>query len=155
MITLGFGAWVLSAAAWPIGLDVDGCFPGPVTAPSRVGRGLPRNFRTDGFIDPCAPIRAAKPPAGPGWVHEVKHDDGYRLIVRRDGLAVRLFTRNGYDWTERYSAIAAAASKLLAKSFILDGEAVVCGADGSPYSMRSIDTGRCAKRSCRRSICLS
>jgi hypothetical protein len=35
------------------------------------------------------------------WVHEIKHD-GYRLIVRRDGEAVRLFTRRGYDWTERY-----------------------------------------------------
>jgi bifunctional non-homologous end joining protein LigD len=89
---------------------------------------LPRNIRTDGFVHPCAPVRAAKPPVGLGWVHEIKHD-GYRLIVRRDGIAVRLFTRNGYDWTERYPAIAAAASKLLAKSFTLDGEAVVCGAD--------------------------
>jgi ATP dependent DNA ligase domain len=67
--------------------------------------------------------------AGPGWVHEIKHD-GYRLIVRRDGTAVRLFTRRGYDWTDRYPAIAAAAAKLRAKSFTLDGEAVVCGADG-------------------------
>jgi hypothetical protein len=90
---------------------------------------FPRNIRTDGFVHPCAPIRAAKPPVGLGWVHEIKHD-GYRLIVRRDGLTVRLFTRNGYDWTDRYPAIAAAAAKLLAKSFTLDGEAVVCGADG-------------------------
>jgi bifunctional non-homologous end joining protein LigD len=89
----------------------------------------PRNIRTDGFVYPCARIRAGKPPVGPGWVHEIKHD-GYRLIVRRDGIAVRLFTRNGYDWTDRYPAIAAAASNLLAKSFTLDGEAVVCGADG-------------------------
>src|SRR5271154_5689985 len=90
---------------------------------------LTRRIRSDGFVDPCIPARAPKPPAGPGWVHEIKHD-GYRLIVRRDGLTVRLFTRNGYDWTERYPAIAAAASKLLVKSFTLDGEAVVCGADG-------------------------
>jgi bifunctional non-homologous end joining protein LigD len=90
---------------------------------------LPFNIRNDGFVYPCAPIRAGKPPSGLGWVHEIKHD-GYRLIVRRDGLVVRLFTRNGYDWTDRYPTIAAAASKLLAKSFTLDGEAVVCGADG-------------------------
>jgi hypothetical protein len=44
-----------------------------------------------GFIPPCIPTRAAKPPAGPGWVHEIKHD-GYRLQVRREGDAVRLFT---------------------------------------------------------------
>jgi bifunctional non-homologous end joining protein LigD len=85
--------------------------------------------RADGFVDPCIPTLAAKPPAGPGWVHEIKHD-GYRLILRRDGEMVRLFTRRGYDWTERYPAIASAAAKLRAKSFTLDGEAVVAGADG-------------------------
>jgi bifunctional non-homologous end joining protein LigD len=57
---------------------------------------LVRRVRTDGFVDPCIPTRAAKAPVGPGWVHEIKHD-GYRLIVRRDGKAVRLFTRRGYD----------------------------------------------------------
>jgi bifunctional non-homologous end joining protein LigD len=62
-------------------------------------------------------------------VHEIKHD-GYRLIVRRDGKVVRLFTRRGHDWTDRYPAIAAAAAKLRAKSFTIDGEAVVTGPDG-------------------------
>jgi bifunctional non-homologous end joining protein LigD len=90
---------------------------------------LPRRIRTDGFVEPCIPTRAVNPPVGPDWVHEIKHD-GYRLIVRRDGAAVRLFTRRGYDWTDRYPAIAAAAAKLRAKSFTLDGEAVVCGPDG-------------------------
>jgi ATP-dependent DNA ligase len=51
--------------------------------------------RADGFVDPCIPTLAAKPPVGPGWVHEIMHD-GYRLIVRRDGETVRLFTRRGY-----------------------------------------------------------
>jgi ATP-dependent DNA ligase len=37
-----------------------------------------------GFIEPCIPVLATKPPSGAGWVHEIKHD-GYRLIVRRDG----------------------------------------------------------------------
>jgi bifunctional non-homologous end joining protein LigD len=50
--------------------------------------------------------------------------------VRREGPAVRLFTRRGYNWTDRYPAIAAAAGKLRAKSFTLDGEAVVVGHDG-------------------------
>jgi bifunctional non-homologous end joining protein LigD len=52
-------------------------------------------IRADGFVAPCIPTLAAKAPAGPDWVHEIKHD-GYRLIVRRDGAAVRLFTRRGY-----------------------------------------------------------
>jgi hypothetical protein len=38
--------------------------------------------------------------------------------------------RRGYDWTDRYPAIVSAAAKLRATSFILDGEAVVCGPDG-------------------------
>ena len=54
------------------------------------------NPRTDGFVDPCVPIRAVKAPEGGEWVHEVKHD-GYRLIVRRDGETVHLFPRRGYD----------------------------------------------------------
>src|SRR5215475_6769637 len=82
-----------------------------------------------GFVPPCIPKRAPKPPAGSDWVHEIKHD-GYRLQVRRVGDTVRLFTRRGYDWTERYPAIAGAAFKLRGKSFTMDGEAVVCGPDG-------------------------
>jgi bifunctional non-homologous end joining protein LigD len=84
---------------------------------------------TSGFIAPCIPTRAPKPPAGLGWVHEIKHD-GYRLQVRRVGDTVRLFTRRGYDWSGRYPAIAVTAMLLRARSFTLDGEAVVCGPDG-------------------------
>jgi bifunctional non-homologous end joining protein LigD len=82
-----------------------------------------------GFVVPAQPIRASKPPSGPDWVHEIKHD-GYRLIVRRDGPTVRLYTRNAYDWTIRLAAIAAAAAGIKAKSFTIDGEAVVPGPDG-------------------------
>jgi bifunctional non-homologous end joining protein LigD len=86
-------------------------------------------FRSDGYIPPCIPTRAYKVPAGPDWVHEIKHD-GYRLQVRRDGDTVRLFTRRGYDWSGRYPAIAVTAMQLRARSFTLDGEACVCGPDG-------------------------
>ena len=84
---------------------------------------------TGGFVAPCIPTRAVKPPTGPDWIHEIKHD-GYRLIVRRDGDNVRLFTRRGYDWSGRYPAIAKAAMRLRARSFTIDGEAAVCGPDG-------------------------
>jgi bifunctional non-homologous end joining protein LigD len=86
-------------------------------------------FRSDGYIPPCIPTRATNPPVGPDWVHEIKHD-GYRLQVRREGDAVRLFTRRGYDWSGRYPAIVLTAMQLRAMSFTLDGEAVVCGPDG-------------------------
>jgi hypothetical protein len=53
---------------------------------------LTRNVRTDGFVDPCAPIRAAKPPSGPGWVHEIKHDISRCAGAggRRPGTALKL-----------------------------------------------------------------
>jgi bifunctional non-homologous end joining protein LigD len=82
-----------------------------------------------GFIIPAQPILASKPPSGADWVHEIKHD-GYRIIVRRDGLTLRLYSRNAYDWTARLAAIAAAAERIKAKSFTIDGEAVVLGPDG-------------------------
>jgi len=56
------------------------------------------------------------------WVHEIKHD-GYRLMVRRTPGGVRIRTRQGYDWTERFPEIVDAASRLRAKSFVLDARA--------------------------------
>jgi bifunctional non-homologous end joining protein LigD len=81
------------------------------------------------FVIPAQPVKAPKPPVGADWVHEIKHD-GYRIIVRRDGPTVRLYSRNAHDWTARLSAIATAARQIKAKSFTIDGEAVVLGPDG-------------------------
>ena len=55
---------------------------------------------------------------------------GKRASVRRDGPTVRLYSRNAHDWTARPSAIATAAQRIKAKSFTIDGEAVVLGPDG-------------------------
>jgi bifunctional non-homologous end joining protein LigD len=82
-----------------------------------------------GFIIPAQPVVASRPPSGADWVHEIKHD-GYRMIVRRDGAVVRLYSRNANDWTARLPAIAAAAERIRARSFTLDGEAVAVGPDG-------------------------
>jgi bifunctional non-homologous end joining protein LigD len=88
-----------------------------------------RPAKRAGVIEPCIPTRALKPPVGPQWIHEIKHD-GYRLIARlRDGR-VRLFTRRGYDWTERYPLICKAVAAIPALSATIDGEAVWCDADG-------------------------
>ena len=84
--------------------------------------------RPNGYVPPCIPTGAPKPPAGPGWVHEIKHD-GYRLQVRREGDAVRLFTRRGYDWSTRYPATSPRRSSCTT-SFTLDGEAAVRAPDG-------------------------
>jgi bifunctional non-homologous end joining protein LigD len=55
-----------------------------------------------GFIAPCLPSPASLPPAGDEWLHEIKHD-GHRLMIRRDGGGVRLLTRKGHGWTDRYT----------------------------------------------------
>jgi ATP-dependent DNA ligase len=52
------------------------------------------------------------------------------MIVRWDGPIVRLYSRNANDWTERLRAIADRAERIKAKSFTIDGEAVVLGPDG-------------------------
>jgi bifunctional non-homologous end joining protein LigD len=79
--------------------------------------------------EPCLPTRTTKVPAGPDWIHEIKHD-GYRLIVHRQDKVVRLFTRNGHDWTDRYPWIVQAALQNRQKHFVIDGEAVILGLDG-------------------------
>jgi bifunctional non-homologous end joining protein LigD len=70
-----------------------------------------------------------KAPSGSAWVHEIKHD-GYRLIARRDGNRVRLYTRRGYDWTDKYPWIVDSLLSLRVRSVIIDGEAVWAGTDG-------------------------
>ena len=61
-------------------------------------------------FDFCIPTRGTKVPSSPDWLHEIKYD-GYRLRVERNGDRVRLITRNGHDWTNRYPWIVEAALK--------------------------------------------
>jgi ATP-dependent DNA ligase len=70
----------------------------------------------------------------PDWVHEIKHD-GYWMIVHRDGPTVRVYSRNANDWTARLPGIAAAAARIKARSFTIDGEAVVLGPTAYRASM--------------------
>ena len=82
-----------------------------------------------GFIAPCLPTASDRCKSGPEWVHEIKHD-GYRLIARRSDDRVRLYTRRGFNWVDRYPRIIEALHSLPVRSIVIDGEAVVCGKDG-------------------------
>jgi ATP-dependent DNA ligase len=88
-----------------------------------------------GFIATCLPTPILRPPSGPLWVHEIKHD-GYRMMAWREGDVVRLYTRRGYDWSERYPSVVAALRSLKVGSCLLDGELVVCDDAGVSSSAR-------------------
>lgn len=86
-----------------------------------------------GFLETCQPTLAPTAPVGPDWLHEIKHD-GYRLIARseEDGSKVRLWSRNGTDYTRHFSGIAAAVAEI-GMDCVLDGEAVVFHPDGHSW----------------------
>ncbi len=69
------------------------------------------------------------PPAGDEWLHEIKYD-GYRIGCRVDGTDVRLVSRNGKDWTDRFPEIRDAALGLGIRRALLDGEITIVVADG-------------------------
>jgi bifunctional non-homologous end joining protein LigD len=92
----------------------------------------PKRFRRTppaGFILPCQPLLVDRPPAGSGWLHEVKHD-GYRIIARKDGGRVTLWSRYGTNFTDRLPKIAEAICSLAAERAVIDGEAVTLRSDG-------------------------
>jgi ATP-dependent DNA ligase len=74
-----------------------------------------------GFIAPCLPMKAPRPPSGPLWLHEAN-------IARKDGERVRLYSRSGNDLTNRFPLIIEAMARL--PSCTIDGEAVACDDNG-------------------------
>ena len=70
-------------------------------------------------------------PTGDDWLHEVKYD-GYRMVCRIDGGAVKILSRNGKDWTGALPAIAKAVGRLRLKSGWIDGEVAALDAQGRP-----------------------
>jgi bifunctional non-homologous end joining protein LigD len=75
------------------------------------------------------PVLGTKVSDDQRWIHEVKHD-GYRLRVERDGPKVRLVSKGGHDFTDRYPWIVEAALQIRTNRFVVDGEAVVLQPDG-------------------------
>jgi ATP-dependent DNA ligase len=82
-----------------------------------------------GFIAPCLPTSATQPPSGDEWLHEIKHD-GFRVIARKSGNRVKLYSRPGNDLTDHFPLIVEALAKLRPRSCVIDGEAVACGEVG-------------------------
>ncbi len=85
--------------------------------------------RLPAFVEPQLTRLVDQPPSGAGWVHEVKFD-GYRMQLRVQNGKAKMLTRKGLDWTEKFSAIARAATKL--PDCIIDGEVCALDHNGTP-----------------------
>ncbi|PBC09220.1 ATP-dependent DNA ligase [Mesorhizobium sp. WSM3859] len=95
------------------------------------------------FIKPMEPELVEQPPKGDGWSHEVKFD-GYRTQLIKDEDGIRLYTKTGIDWTNKYRPTTVEAAKLKAESFIIEGEMIVTNDAGLSdfHALRSAITRR-------------
>src|SRR3954463_7843701 len=95
--------------------------------------------RPAGFIPPALLTAATKVPPGRGGIHELKHD-GIRLIARKDGEPVQLWSRHGRSRTADFGTIVAAMRSLTVRSAVFDGEAVAHCENGLPDFHRTLST---------------
>ncbi|MDY0884969.1 hypothetical protein SMD27_19145 [Dongia soli] len=86
----------------------------------------PTARKSSAAIPPQLCTLLAKPPTGPGWVHEIKWD-GYRMGADIDHGQARLFTRNGYDWSDRFPSLIKELALLPWERAYIDGE--LCAPD--------------------------
>ena len=82
------------------------------------------------FIEPQLASPVDQPPQGKHWIHEIKYD-GYRCQVLLELGQARVFTRKGYDWSDRFPSIVRAVAKLPCLLAIIDGEAIVQDHNGA------------------------
>lgn len=92
-----------------------------------------------GFISPQLATLKMKAPSGAQWIHEVKYD-GYRIQLHIDGDNRKVFTRNGLDWTHKFSVIAGAFE--IEGQAIVDGEVVVIHEQRTNFSELQADLAR-------------
>src|SRR3954451_23555085 len=87
------------------------------------------------FVPPSLATLRDTAPSGEGWIHEIKFD-GYRIQARLEHGKVRLLTRKGLDWRDKFPNVAAAVADLPAETALIDGEIVVEDENGhSNFSM--------------------
>lgn len=104
--------------------------PTPKRAPAATSsRPRVRQARTPNQLKPQLATLVETVPEGPEWLHEIKFD-GYRIMASLENGSVRLWSRNGKDWTARFSSIAASLEKMPAASAVLDGEIVAIESNG-------------------------
>ena len=98
--------------------------------PKRAAGGKPASGTLPKFRDFQLATLVDSVPTGSRWLHEVKYD-GYRVLIAIAGTRVKIYSRSGLDWTEKFPGIAEAAATLNIGSALIDGEAVAFK-DGKP-----------------------
>jgi bifunctional non-homologous end joining protein LigD len=83
------------------------------------------------FRKPQLATLADSVPSGNRWMHEIKFD-GYRALIAAAGGEVRVWTRNGKDWTDKFAPLVQIVAALDLPSCLIDGEIVAYGPDGNP-----------------------
>lgn len=114
------------------------------TTKARLQRRDPGGAAEPAFVSPCLARLHDAPPSGPEWAHEIKFD-GYRLQALIGGRNIRLMTRSGLDWTDRFGSLARALQGLGVTAAAIDGEAIVEDAEGiSSFSalQKELKSGR-------------
>ncbi len=105
----------------------------PTKKPAPAAKALPAKAgkvsKMPGFTPPQLATLSTSMPEGAEWVHEIKFD-GYRMISHINNGSVKIFSRNGKDWTVAFQSIADLLSKFKIDTAILDGELVVADEQG-------------------------
>lgn len=83
------------------------------------------------FSEPQLATLVDAVPAGSGWIHEIKFD-GYRALIACAGDQVKIYTRNGLDWTDKFGPLSTALAALELPGALIDGEIVAYDKDGNP-----------------------
>src|SRR5262245_21458910 len=79
-----------------------------------------------GFIAPCLPTKTDKLPSGSQWLHEIKHD-GFRIIARKNGAQVRLYSCPGNDLTRRFPLIVETLARLRSFADLCSRHSTIAG----------------------------
>ena len=102
---------------------------GEIARADQVWAAQPETGSLPAFVKPMLAKLVDQPPDGKDWLFEIKYD-GYRALIAADHGKVRIFTRSGENWTDRFKTVADAFAKLDMPSVLLDAEIVVIDQSG-------------------------
>lgn len=100
---------------------------GKKKARKKIKINLPKELKPSKFpkiIHPQLAVLVDEPPVGNEWLHEIKLD-GYRLLIFKYQEKIKLFTRNGHDWTAKFQSLVASFKNLSTYDYVIDGEVTV------------------------------